>query len=215
MKPRGRFITLEGGEGAGKSTHAGRLAEWLTGQGISVLTTREPGGSPKAEVLRELLLGGRVAPFGAEAEALVFAIARTDHLAEIIRPALETGTWVISDRFLDSTWAYQGSSGVAPERLAELDLIAVGDDRPDLTLILDVPADAGLKRIGKRPEAPDRFERDGPALHEARRRAYLDIAKREPGRCVVVDASAPKEDVAEAIRTAVIERLKPAAMAAG
>jgi dTMP kinase len=211
VKARGRFITLEGGEGAGKSTHTARLAEWLRGQGISVVTTREPGGSPRAEVLRELLLGGHVAPFGAEAEALVFAIARADHLAETIRPALRAGSWVICDRFFDSTWAYQGAAGVPPERLAELDRIAVGDERPDLTLILDVTAEAGLKRIGKRSAGPDRFERDAQALHRARREVFLAIAKREPQRCVVVDASASKTEVAEAIRAAVAGRLNPAA----
>lgn len=215
MKARGRFITLEGGEGAGKSTQAARLAEWLREQGISVITTREPGGSPRAEALRELLIGGHVAPFGAEAEALVFAVARADHLSVTIRPALAAGSWVICDRFLDSTWAYQGTSGVAPERLAELDRIAVGDDRPDLTLILDLAVDAGLKRIGNRNAAADRFERDGRAEHEARRSAYLEIAKREPGRCMVIDASAGEDDVAAAIRAAVAERLQPAAARVG
>lgn len=213
MTARGRFITLEGGEGAGKSTQAARLAEWLKGEGISVVVTREPGGSPGAEALRALLLGGRVAPFGAEAEALVFAIARADHVAETIRPALEAGSWVISDRFYDSTWAYQGADGVRPERLAELDRIAVGDDRPDLTLILDLPADAGLQRIGGRDAAPDRFEQDEHAQHEARRQAYLAIAGREPERCVVVDAGHSEAEVAAAIRAAVAERLMPAAKA--
>ena len=214
MKARGRFITLEGGEGVGKSTHTALLAEWLRGQGISVVTTREPGGSPRAEVLRGLLLGGQVAPFGAEAEALVFAIARADHLSETIRPALRAGTWVVSDRFLDSTWAYQGAAGVAPERLAELDRIAVGADRPDLTFILDLPVEIGLKRIGRRSNAADRFERDARALHEARRQAYLMIAEREPERCVVIDASSDKAEVAEAIRAAAAARLEPAAAAA-
>ncbi|MGH6924594.1 MAG: dTMP kinase, partial [Propylenella sp.] len=195
MKARGRFITLEGGEGAGKSTHTARLAEWLRGQGIAVVTTREPGGSPAAETLRELLLNGRVAPFGPEAEAFVFAIARADHMAKTIRPALKSGAWVISDRFFDSTWAYQGVAGVSAKRLAELDRIAVGKDRPDLTLILDVPAKAGIQRIGKRSAGPDRFERDGDAQQAARRKAFLAIAKREPERCVVIDATGSKSDV--------------------
>lgn len=207
---RGRFITLEGGEGAGKSTHAARLAEWLKGQGIPIVVTREPGGSPKAEALRELLLSGRVAPFGPEAEALIFAIARADHMMETIRPALAAGKWVISDRFYDSTRAYQGAAGVSETRLAELERLAVGDDRPDLTLILDVPVAAGMKRIDGRSGEPDRFESDGRALHEARRKAFLEIARREPGRCVVIDASGDKADVARAIRSAVAERLKPA-----
>jgi dTMP kinase len=215
VKAHGRFITLEGGEGAGKSTHARHLADWLRGQGIPVITTREPGGSPRAEALRELLLGGHVEPFGVEAEALVFAIARADHMAETIRPALAAGAWVISDRFLDSTWAYQGTSGVAPERLEELDRIAVGNDRPDLTLILDLSVEAGLKRIGGRSAGPDRFERDTHALHDARRKAFLAIAEREPRRCAVIDASADVAEVAEAIRAVVAERLKPAPAGAG
>jgi dTMP kinase len=204
---RGRFITLEGGEGAGKSTHVRRLADWLRGRGVPVVTTREPGGSPRAEVLRELLLDGRVAPFGPEAEALVFAIARAEHLAETIRPALEAGNWVVSDRFLDSTWAYQGSAGVAEEVLRRLDQIAVGGDRPDLTLLLDVAPELGLRRIGSRSRAADRFEADTLAQHAARRQAFLDIASRDPRRCVVIDASHDEADVAAAIRAAVTERL--------
>jgi dTMP kinase len=204
---RGRFITLEGGEGAGKSTQAKLLADWLRGKGHSVVVTREPGGSARAEVLRELLLHGRVAPFGADAEALIFAVARADHVAETIRPALEAGSWVICDRFLDSTWAYQRTQGVGRERLAELDRVAVGGTRPDLTLILDLAPAVGLQRMQQRKVAPDRFERDAMALHEARRAAYLEIAAREPRRCVVVDAAAEEAVVAAAIRAAVIERL--------
>ncbi len=212
---RGRFITLEGGEGAGKSTQMRHLAEWLQGQGIDVVTTREPGGSPKAEVLRELLLGGSVAPFGAEAEALVFALARADHVAQTIRPALQAGRWVISDRFFDSTRAYQGASGVSTARLSELEKIAVGDDRPDLTLILDLSVEEGMRRMGKRDAGPDRFERDDVAMHEARRAAFLAIAEREPERCAVIDASRGEAEVAEAIRAVVAERLQPARAGAG
>lgn len=207
MRARGRFITLEGGEGAGKSTQAQALADWLEGQGIPVLLTREPGGSPAAETLRTLLLDGRVSRFGAEAEALVFAIARADHMDNTIRPTLNDGTWVICDRFFDSTWAYQGSAGITAETLAALDRIAVGEDRPDLTLILDLSVEAGLERLAARAGAPDRFEREGRDAHEARRRAFLAIAAREPQRCVVIDAAAPQEDVAAAIRDAVTERL--------
>jgi dTMP kinase len=204
---RGRFITLEGGEGAGKSTQAKRLAAWLNEKGVSVKVTREPGGSLRAEALRELLLRGVVARFGAEAEALVFAIARADHVAETIAPALDRGTWVISDRFLDSTWAYQGTAGVSRDRLAELDRLAVGDTRPDLTLILDLPSETGLARMHGRNKKPDRFERDSLGMHEARRRAYLDIAAREPLRCAIVDASGDEEKIARAIETIVGERL--------
>ncbi len=209
MKGRGRFITLEGGEGAGKSGHAARLADWLRGEGVDVLVTREPGGSPRAEALRELLLGGRFAARGPETEALVFALARADHLAVVIRPALAAGTWVICDRFMDSTRAYQGSAGVDAKLLDLIEAIVVGEDRPDLTLILDVPAALGLERARKKKPAPDRFESDGVALHEARRQAFLAIAAREPERCVVIDATLDKTAVAEAIRSAVAARLKP------
>ncbi len=215
MRRRGRFITLEGGEGAGKSTQAALLAEWLRGLGVSVLLTREPGGSPRAEVLRELLLGGRVAPFGAAAEALFFAVARADHLAETIRPALLSGRWAISDRFMDSTRAYQGSAGVSDEALADLEKVAVGADRPDLTLILDIPPEVGLARIRKRSGAPDRFEADALTEHAARRDAFLDIARREPDRCVVIETTVGAAETASAIRAAVAERLDPVAWLAG
>ncbi len=207
MRGRGLFITLEGGEGAGKSGHAARLADWLKGRGIAVLVTREPGGSPRAETLRQLLLSGRFAAQGPDTEALVFALARADHLAVKIRPALEAGRWVISDRFMDSTRAYQGAAGADPALLDLIDAIVVGPDRPDLTLVLDVAAQVGLKRTENRASGPDRFERDAMELHEARRQAFLDIAKREPGRCVVIDANQDKAVVWEAIRTAVAERL--------
>jgi dTMP kinase len=215
VRGRGRFITLEGGEGAGKSGHAARLAEWLKGQGTAVLLTREPGGSPRAETLRQLLLSGRFAAHGADAEALAFALARADHLAVTIRPALQAGTWVISDRFLDSTRAYQGSAGADTSLLDLLDAIVVGTDRPDLTLILDVPADVGIKRTQKRKNLPDRFERDAIELHEARRQAFLEIAAREPQRCVVIDATGEKAAVGQAIREVVAERLRPGANRAG
>jgi dTMP kinase len=171
------------------------LADWLKGQGIDSLVTREPGGSPRAEILRQMLLSGRFAASGAETEALAFALARADHLAVTIRPALAAGSWVISDRFADSTRAYQGAAGADPELLDLLDAIVVGSDRPDLTLILDIPAEIGLARTNDRAGAADRFERDGVELHEARRRVFLDIASREPERCVV---STPGDKVAVA-----------------
>lgn len=209
-----RFITLEGGEGAGKSTQAKRLAKWLRGQGHKVLLTREPGGTAGAEALRDLLISGRVAPFGPEAEALFFAVGRADHLVETIRPALRAGTWVISDRFMDSTRAYQGSAGAAPDVLDRLDRISLGGTRPDLTLILDAAPELGLRRMRRRNRAPDRFEADSLGVHQARRLAFLDIAAREPERCVVIDAARDEDRVAEAIRAAVSERLlQPAHMA--
>lgn len=209
MRRRGRFITLEGGEGAGKSGHAARLARWLKAQGIAVLVTREPGGSPRAEILRKLLLSGRFAPQGPETEALVFALARADHLAVTIRPALRDGTWVICDRFMDSTRAYQGAAGADPKLLDLLDAIVVGQDRPDLTLILDVPVEAGLRRTQGRAEGPDRFERDAVELQEARRAVFLKIAAQDSERCVVIDTRAEKSAVAKAIRRAVAVRLLP------
>jgi dTMP kinase len=215
VRRRGRFITLEGGEGAGKSGHAARLAKWLQGQGIAVLVTREPGGSPRAEILRKLLLSGRFASQGPEAEALAFALARADHLAVTIRPALREGTWVICDRFMDSTRAYQGAAGADPKLLDLLDEIVVGRDRPDLTLILDVPAEAGLRRTQGRAGGPDRFERDAIGLQEARRAVFLKIAARDPDRCVVIDTRAEKLAVAKAIRQAVGVRLLAKTATAG
>jgi dTMP kinase len=204
---RGRFITLEGGEGAGKSTHAGRLAAWLSGKGVAVCRTREPGGSPRAEVIRELLLTGRVAPFGAEAEAILFAVARADHMSETIRPALQRGEWVVCDRFMDSSRAYQGTDGVPEAVLDRLEAIAVGADRPDLTLILDVPAKLGLARAEHRGGGPDRFGSDELAVHERRRAVFLAIAEDEPQRCVVIDADRDPDEVARSVVASVEERL--------
>jgi len=208
---RGRFISLEGGEGAGKSAQARRLAERLRERGLAVVLTREPGGSPGAEALREVILSGAAARFGAEGEALLFSAARIDHIDETIAPALARGDWVVSDRFADSTRAYQGAAGkLDPELLARLERVAVGDYRPDLTLILDLPAVEGLARAAGRrraDEQADRFESEGLAFHETLRDAYLQIARAEPRRCVVVDARASEDEVAAAIWAAVEERL--------
>jgi dTMP kinase len=204
---RGRFITFEGGEGAGKSTQSGLLAAWLAEQGVEVIQTREPGGSPRAEVLRELLLSGLVAPFGPEAEALLFAVARADHMNETIRPGLESGSWVICDRFIDSTRAYQGASGVGPEEISRLENLAVGADRPDLTVILDLPAVVGLYRAQSRSGPVDRFEADDIAIQENRRKIFLDIARIESERCVVIDASQTPDQVAKSVQDAVKARL--------
>jgi len=202
----GCLITLEGGEGAGKSTQVERLSDWLRERGVVTLTTREPGGSPAAEAIRAILLSGRVKPFGAEAEALFFAVARADHMDVTIRPALAQGRWVICDRFMDSTLAYQGPSGVSRERLDCLNVLAIGADRPDLTIVLDLPPELGLARSRLRGGL-DRFEQDSLPLHRARRQAFLDIASAEPDRCAVVDASRTEADVAAAIQTIVFERL--------
>ncbi|MBZ8132513.1 dTMP kinase [Afifella sp. IM 167] len=203
---RGLFITLEGGEGCGKSTQAWRLLDFLKEAGREVVMTREPGGSPEAETIRQLLLAGLVKPFGPDAEALFFAVARRDHVENVIRPALGQGTWVISDRFADSTRAYQGTAGASSDKLDRLEEIAVGETRPDLTLILDLDPREGLRRAALRSIA-DRFEADGLEIHAARRKAFLDIAAAEPGRCVVIDASRGEEEVAASIRAAVGERL--------
>ena len=207
MRSRGRFITLEGGDGTGKSTQARRLADRLRGTGHDVVLTREPGGSPAAEAIRSLLLDGTVAPFGPWAEALFFAVARADHMNRTIRPALADGRWVVSDRFMDSTRAYQGAAGVPRAEIDRLEWVAVGEDRPDLTLILDLPAELGLRRAVARGAVVDRYESDALAIHEARRAAFMAIAAAEPARCSVVDASGDEDTVAAAIDAAVEERL--------
>ena len=211
---RGRFITLEGGEGAGKSTQARLLAQRLKPMGISVIVTREPGGSPGAEALREVILSGKAAPFGPAGEAILFSAARIDHIDHTIAPALARGAWVISDRFADSTRAYQGAAGkLDPALIASLERVAVGEARPDLTLVLDLPAEKGLARAAARrggEAAADRFEREGLAFHETLRRAFLDIARAEPARCAIIDADRSPEEVAEAIWACARERLADA-----
>jgi dTMP kinase len=210
---RGRFITFEGGEGTGKSTHAALLADRLRGLGIGVVLTREPGGSPGAEVIRHVILSGVAKPLGAEAEALLFAAARADHIRGTIEPALARGAWVICDRFIDSTRVYQGSLGhVDPKFLRALERVTVGGLKPDLTFILDVPADVGLARAGKRRgnQSADRFEAESLAFHEELREAYRLLVVSEPARCVVIDATEPKPAVADRIWKTVNERLDPA-----
>jgi dTMP kinase len=216
---RGRFITLEGGEGAGKSTQAKLLAEKLSTLGLSVVVTREPGGSPGAEALRDIILSGKAEPFGPAGEAILFSAARIDHIDRLIAPALGRGAWVISDRFADSTRAYQGAAGkLDPALIASLERVAVGDVRPDLALILDLAVDKGLARAAARrgeKGAMDRFEREGAAFHETLRRAFLDIARAEPIRCAIIDADNPPQDVAQAIWVCVRERLGNAFETAG
>ncbi|MBS7699251.1 MULTISPECIES: dTMP kinase [unclassified Chelatococcus] len=205
------FITFEGGEGAGKSTQIKRLAARLQGAGVDVVMTREPGGSPKAEQIRALLLAGAAKRFGTLAEAVLFSAARIDHIDTLIAPALRRGTWVLCDRFVDSTRVYQGASGgIDPRQIAALERVVAGDVMPDLTVILDLPAEAGLARAAARTGtagASDRFEAEGLGFHEKLREAFLSIAAAEPGRCVVIDATKDKDDVEEAIWTAVVERL--------
>jgi dTMP kinase len=209
---KGFFITLEGGEGGGKSTQARLLVQRLAGRGYDTLSTREPGGSPGAEKLREVLLSGAVAPLGPAAEAIVFSAARIDHLEKTIRPALAQGAIVVCDRFADSTRAYQGALGnLDPRLVSALEIVTVGPTRPDLTLVLDLPAEVGLRRAAARrgAGAADRFETEGLAFHQALRQTFLDIAAAEPGRCVVIDASGTPEAVAAAIWRVVAARLEP------
>ena len=212
----GRFVTVEGGEGAGKSTQIRRLAAWLDGRGIETVTTREPGGTPGAEAIRALLVTGAPDRWDAMTEALLVAAARRDHAGKLIRPALARGAWVLCDRFADSTLAYQGYAGGLPlDGLTALTRFAVGDLTPDLTVVLDLPAAEGLRRAGARAEArpgagsaaESRFEARTRRFHEAVRDGFLDIARKEPVRCVVVDAAAPVDDVARRIAAAVGEKL--------
>jgi dTMP kinase len=216
---KGRFITFEGGEGVGKSTQLSRLAAHLRARGLEVVATREPGGTPKAEALRKVLLSGRIAPLGPLAEAALFAAARLDHVERLIRPALARGAFVLCDRFTDSTRAYQGArGGVDAQKLALLEKAAVGSLRPDLTLILDLAPQAGLARAAARREASglsaDRFEAEDGGFHEGLRRAFLDIAEQEPERCCVIDAGENAEDVARVIRQVVDARFLEAQAAA-
>ncbi|QTL01729.1 dTMP kinase [Aquabacter sp. L1I39] len=207
---RGRFLTLEGGEGGGKSTQVRRLADALRGAGRDVVTTREPGGSPGAERLREVLLSGAAEPFGPDAEAVLFAAARADHVDHTIRPALDVGKWVVCDRFMDSTRVYQGAVGKVDVRfLAALERVAAPNLTPDLTFILDVPPEIGLQRAAVRGKgaAADRFEREGLTFHAAVRAAFLDLARSDAGRYVVVDATRPAEQVWQDIRAALEARL--------
>ena len=209
---RGRFITFEGGEGSGKSTHARFLADHLNGLGIEVVLTREPGGSAGAEIIRHILLSGIAKPLGAETEAILFAAARDDHIRATIRPALDAGKWVICDRFIDSTRVYQGALGKVDAKLIRgLERVTVGSAMPDLTFILDVPATVGLARAKRRrgQGATDRFEAGSVEFHEELRRAYLSLAEREPKRCVAIDGRAPREVVSERIWTTVEHRLHP------
>jgi dTMP kinase len=189
LKMRGKFITFEGGEGTGKSTQAGMLANKLESLGLGVLVTREPGGSPGAEIIRHVLLSGAAKPLGADAEAMLFAAAREDHVRCTIEPALAAGKWVVCDRFADSTRVYQGALGQVDRRLIKgLERVSIGDLLPDLTLVLDVPVE----------------------FHEKLREAFRALAAGEPERCVIIDASVPRVQVAKDIWDTVQAKLEPA-----
>ena len=216
---RGRFITFEGGEGAGKSTQARLLAERLRSVGHGVVETREPGGTKRGEQIRDLLLSGKARQYGPTGEAVLFCAARDDHVRDVIRPALDRGEWVVCDRFADSTVAYQGAAGgVRPTLIRALNRVAVGETRPDLTVILDLPADAGLERAQARNTESagdagngevDRFEGMSGRFHEALRAGFLQIAADAPDRCIVIDAQEAESAVAEEVWNAVVERLDP------
>jgi dTMP kinase len=206
---RRRFISFEGGEGSGKSTQIRMLAERLDDAGLRTVVTREPGGSPGAEIIRHLLLSGMGRLLGAEAESLLFAAARDDHVHAVIRPALHQGNWVLCDRFFDSTRAYQGTLGrVDPAILQAMQRVTIGDLKPDLTLILDVPVEVGMQRAAVRrgSGAPDRFEAEEVKFHEGLREAYRQIAAAEPQRCILIDANAPAGMVAAKIWRVVRDR---------
>lgn len=205
---RGRFITLEGGEGAGKSTQARLLADALRAQGLTVHVTREPGGSPGAEDIRALLVSGAVDRWDPVAETLLHYAARRDHVARLITPALARGEWIVSDRFADSTMAYQAyAQGVEIERVRAIHKAALDDFQPDLTLVLDLPVAEGFARAASRGDGASRYDAMGEAAHERIRQAFLHIAAEAPARCAVIDAARTIDAVQADIRAAVAARL--------
>ena len=205
---RGRFVTIEGGEGAGKSTMMDRVAAWLESGGRRVVRTREPGGTELAEKVREILLDKNHSELSAQAELLLVFAARAQHLAELIRPALQRGETVLCDRFTDATWAYQGGGrGVPDDDIAALEQLVHGDLQPDLTLLLDVPVEQGLQRALLRSES-DRFEEESMTFFERVREAYLRRAAAAPGRFAIIDASGSVEAVWARVE-AVLRRRMP------
>ncbi len=205
---RGRFITFEGGEGAGKSTQVRRLAERLATAGREVVTTREPGGSPGAESIRDIVLKGAADRWSPVTETLLMYAARRDHIERVIRPALERGAWVVCDRFADSTRAYQGAAGGVDRALIDaLETHILDGARPDLTLVFDLPPETGLERAHVRAGAEMRFESKGVAFHTRLREAFRAIATAEPDRCVLIDAGGDIEAVEQAVWDAVSTRL--------
>lgn len=207
----GFFVTFEGGEGAGKSTQIRRLADRLRARGFDVVITREPGGSPGAEAVRHVLLSGAAEPFGPAMEAILFAAARSDHVEQVIRPAVDRGAVVLCDRFLDSTRVYQGVTGeLDPDFVRSLEEVTVNGMMPDMTLVLDLDPRLGLSRAGARRggEVADRFEKETLAVHQRRREAYLAIAAAEPERCIVIDASGTSDEVAQVIDAAMTAALE-------
>lgn len=207
---RGKFITIEGGEGVGKSTQIGALRDWLSERGLEVVLTREPGGTPRAERIRAILLEQSEEPMPASCELLLMFAARATHVENVIKPALARGAWVVCDRFIDATHAYQGGGRGFDRGLIEtLECSVLGTLRPDLTLLLDAPVDVGAQRARSRNERSgrtDRFELEQDAFFERVRAAYLDRARQEPNRIAVIDASGTRDEVAAAIRAIVQAR---------
>lgn len=204
---RARFISFEGGEGSGKSSHCRRFTEWMRAQGHEVVATREPGGTPGAEEIRALLVQGDAQRWEPMTEALLHFAARRDHVGKVIQPALARGAWVVSDRFVDSTMAYQGyAHGLGAEPINLLRKLVLGDFAPGLTVLFDVPVELGLQRAGKRVTADARYESMGSAFHARVREGFLAVARAEPERIVVVDSSRPVAEVADAVQAAVRAR---------
>lgn len=207
----GIFISFEGGEGAGKSTQIQLLREALHSKGIEAVTTREPGGSQGAEIVREVLLSGAAKQYGVTAEAVLFAAARADHIDTLIKPALEDGKWVLCDRFADSSRVYQGESGVPDSLVEALQQVAIAGHNPDMTLLINVTPEVGLARVSKRTapvefDGPDRFETDTLETHRRRQNLFLEMARKEPNRIVVVDGDQRQDKVTEDIWQAVQNR---------
>jgi len=208
VQTQGKFITFEGGEGSGKSTQVERLTSWLNTKGIAATTTREPGGSSSAEAIRSLLVEGAIDRWQPISEVLLHNAARAEHISNLVSPALGRGDWVISDRYADSTMAYQGyAHGFDQKVIQRIHNEVVGDVLPDLTLILDIPVPTGLDRAGQRQDNEDRYERMGLDFHERVRHGFLEIAKQNPTRCVVVDAQQTVDKVSDAIIATVAGRL--------
>jgi dTMP kinase len=208
-----RFITFEGGEGVGKSTQIKRLMANLNRAGVPVVRTREPGGTPKAEAIRSFILQGRCEEWGPGAEAVLFAAARLDHVDTLIGPSLDAGKWVLSDRFADSTRAYQGLTGGVPVKLIDaLEVLALNGRVPDLTVVMDMDPREAFDRVARKaeqegmPVIQDRFEKEALEWHQKLRQGYLDIAKADEGRCLVVDANRAEDDIEEEVWTAVSSR---------
>lgn len=209
----GRFITLEGGDGSGKSTQIAMLSRRLRGTGLAVVETRDPGGSEGAEEIRHLVLKGNPERWDAMTSALLHFAARRDYVERLIRPALGRGEWVVSDRFADSTMVYQGiAGGIGKDRVRDLWRLAIGDFKPDLTLVIDMPVDAALERASRRmqesKDREDRYEKMGAGFHETVRRAFLDIAAENPERCALIDGTKDKDAVHEDIWAVVSARLR-------